>query len=74
MDRGMVNLGRFADTVSLEFTIIAGIRKSADLKRNIDQVPRDEIYCKRRSRFVQYHRLLEGNCIQLRRDDRRFQP
>ena len=44
MDRGMLDTGRLQDLISLGFTVIAGIRKSADLKRIIDQVPRDEIY------------------------------
>ena len=44
MDRGMLDTGRLQDLISPGFTVIAGIRKSADLKRVIDQVPRDEIY------------------------------
>ena len=44
MDRGMIDTGRLQDLISLGFTIIAGIRKSADLKRIIDRIPRDEIY------------------------------
>ncbi len=44
MDRGMLDTGRLADLTAMEFKIIAGIRKSQDLKDLIDQISRDDLY------------------------------
>ena len=46
MDRGMVDTGRLKDLTAMGFSIIAGVRKSQDLKDMIDRIPRDSIYSK----------------------------
>jgi len=46
VDGGMINPGELEDLLEMKFGIIAGIKKSPDLKRLIDTIPKEEICSK----------------------------
>jgi transposase len=46
VDRGMISPGKLEELLEMNFVLIAGIRKSPELKRLIDTIPREEIYSK----------------------------
>lgn len=46
VDRGMINPGELEDLLKMNFVLIAGIKKSPELKKIIDSIPKDEIYSK----------------------------
>ncbi|MGC8617956.1 MAG: hypothetical protein ACP5UZ_04325, partial [Thermoplasmata archaeon] len=46
VDRGMISPGELEDLLEMKFVLIAGIKKSPELKRLIDTIPKEEIYSK----------------------------
>jgi hypothetical protein len=47
VDRGMINPGELEELLVMKFVLIAGIKKSPELKRLIDGVPKEEMYLKK---------------------------
>ena len=47
VDRGMINPGELEEPLQMKFVLIAGIKKSPELKRLIDGAPKEEIYSKK---------------------------
>ena len=47
VDRGMINPGELEELLEMKFVLIAGIKKSPELKRLIDGVPKEEMYSKK---------------------------
>lgn len=47
VDRGMINTGELEDLLEMKFVLIPAIKKSPELKRLIDTIPREEIYSKK---------------------------